>query len=186
MPKYPLRGAAVSRLPVHLVRSALALGIALALPAGVLQAQEQSSAADDATADDTAKTDATELEAVQVQGIRASVMRAQDIKRDASTFVDSVTAQDIGALPDRSVTETLSRIPGVTIDRFLAVGDPEHFSAEGNGVQVRGLTQVRSELNGRDIFSANGGHALSFQDVPSELMSGVRSEERRVGKECRA
>ena len=110
---------------------------------------------------------------IVVTGIRASVEKAQDIKRDADTFVDSVTATDIGALPDRSVTETLSRIPGVTIDHFLSVGDPEHFSAEGNGVQVRGLTQVRSELNGRDSFSANGGRSLSFQDVPSELMSGV-------------
>ena len=116
---------------------------------------------------------ATELDAVQVSGIRGSVYRAQDIKRDAETFVDSVTALDIGALPDRSVTETLSRIPGVTIDHFLSVGDPEHFSAEGGGVAVRGLTQVRSELNGRDSFSASGGRNLSFQDVPSELMGGV-------------
>ncbi len=116
---------------------------------------------------------AESLEAITVTGIRASVERAQDIKHDADTFVDSVSALDIGALPDRSVTETLSRIPGVTIDHFLSVGDPEHFSAEGNGVQVRGLTQVRSELNGRDSFSANGGHSLSFQDVPSELMSGI-------------
>ena len=116
---------------------------------------------------------ATQLGAVVVTGIRASVEMAQDIKRDADTFVDSLSATDIGALPDRSVTETLSRIPGVTIDHFISQGDPEHFSAEGNGVQVRGLTQVRSELNGRDSFSANGGRALSFQDVPSELMSGV-------------
>jgi len=116
---------------------------------------------------------AKDFSAIVVTGIRASVEKAQDIKRDADTFVDSLSATDIGALPDRSVTETLSRIPGVTIDHFLSQGDPEHFSAEGNGVQVRGLTQVRSELNGRDIFSANGGHALSFQDVPSELMSGV-------------
>lgn len=115
----------------------------------------------------------TEVENVVVTGIRGSVYRAQDIKRDSDTFVDSVTALDIGALPDRSVTETLSRIPGVTIDHFLSVGDPEHFSAEGSGVQVRGLTQVRSELNGRDSFSASGGRSLSFQDVPSELMSGV-------------
>ena len=122
MPKYPLRGGAVSRLPAHLARSALALGIALALPVGVLHAQEQAVAenADSSTTDESAPV---ELDAVQVQGIRASVMRAQDIKRDADTFVDSVTAQDIGALPDRSVTETLSRIPGVTIDRFLAVGE---------------------------------------------------------------
>ena len=119
------------------------------------------------------ETKTTELDKVVVTGIRGSVYRAQDIKRDADTFVDSVTALDIGALPDRSVTETLSRIPGVTIDRFLSVGDPEHFSAEGGGVQVRGMAQVRSELNGRDSFSASGGRSLSFQDVPSELMAGV-------------
>jgi len=143
-------------------RSALALGIAL-LISGPAMAQ-------DAGADDKK---ATELDKVVVTGIRGSVQKAQDIKRDADTFVDSVTALDIGALPDRSVTETLSRIPGVTIDRFLSVGDPEHFSAEGGGVQVRGLTQVRSELNGRDSFSASGGRSLSFGDVPSELMAGV-------------
>lgn len=149
----------------HLQPTVLALGIALLLSAPVF-AQE---ATTEAKEGDTP----TELDAVVVTGIRGSVYRAQDIKRDADTFVDSVTALDIGALPDRSVTETLSRIPGVTIDRFLTVGDPEHFSAEGGGVQVRGLTQVRSELNGRDSFSASGGRALSFQDVPAELMAGV-------------
>lgn len=148
-------------------RSSLALGITLAFVALAVQAQ-------DAPADaPPAAREAAELDSVVVKGIRGSVQRAQDIKRESATFVDSVTALDIGALPDRSVTETLSRIPGVTIDRFLSVGDPEHFSAEGGGVQVRGLTQVRSELNGRDSFSASGGRALSFQDVPSELMSGV-------------
>ena len=85
-------------------------------------------------ATDTKKKNATDVDAVVVTGIRGSVYRAQDIKRDSDTFVDSVTALDIGALPDRSVTETLSRIPGVTIDHFLSVGDPEHFSAEGSGV----------------------------------------------------
>lgn len=150
-----------------LQRSAIALSIATALLSANVHAQE-------ATSDTEAKKeDATELDTVVVTGIRGSVYRAQDIKRDADTFVDSVTALDIGALPDRSVTETLSRIPGVTIDHFLSVGDPEHFSAEGSGVQVRGLTQVRSELNGRDSFSASGGRSLSFQDVPSELLAGV-------------
>ena len=146
-------------------RSALAVGIAALLCGTTVHAQDAAGAA--------SSSEATDLDVVKVTGIRGSVYKAQDIKRDAATFVDSVTALDIGALPDRSVTETLSRIPGVTIDRFLSVGDPEHFSAEGGGVQVRGLTQVRSELNGRDSFSASGGRALSFQDVPSELMAGV-------------
>src|SRR5690606_872139 len=59
-----------------------------------------------------AQVEDVELDAVLVAGIRGAVHRAQDIKRDAETFVDAVTALDIGALPDRSVTETLSRIPG--------------------------------------------------------------------------
>ena len=73
MPKYPLRGGAVSRLPAHLARSALALGIALALPVGVLHAQEQAAAenADGSTTDQDAPV---ELDTVQVQGIRASVI----------------------------------------------------------------------------------------------------------------
>jgi TonB-dependent receptor len=163
-------GRASIRHPRH---SVIALAIGMLLSAGV-QAQEATAASDEAKkADATESANATELDAVVVRGVRGAIMRAQDIKRDADTFVDSVTALDIGALPDRSITETLSRIPGVTIDHFLSAGDPEHFSAEGNGVQVRGLTQVRSELNGRDSFSASGGRNLSFQDVPSELMAGV-------------
>ena len=82
-------------------------------------------------------------------------------------------SEDIGALPDRSVTEALQRIPGVSISRFAAGADPDHFSIEGSGVVVRGLPQVRSELNGRDTFSANSGRFLSFSDVPPELLGGV-------------
>lgn len=100
-------------------------------------------------------------------------MSAQAIKRDADQIVDSIVATDIGKLPDRSVTEALQRIPGVSITHFKELNDPEHFSAEGSGVMVRGLTMVRSELNGRDSFTADGGRALSFQDVPPELLQRV-------------
>jgi TonB-dependent receptor len=67
----------------------------------------------------------------------------------------------------------LQRIVGVAIDHTMSKGDPEHFSVEGSGVTIRGLTYVRSELNGRDVFSANGGRALNFEDVPPELMKAV-------------
>ncbi|WP_329741361.1 TonB-dependent receptor [Dyella sp. A6] len=120
----------------------------------------------------TAKT-TTNLSAVTVTGMRASLMSAEQLKENAPQIVDSVTAVDIGALPDRSVTETLQRISGVTIDHFLSPNDSDHPSAEGSGVMIRGLTEVRGELNGRDIFSANSARGLSFQDVPAELMAGV-------------
>lgn len=123
--------------------------------------------------DDEENGEASTTEVIVVTGFRASLQTSQDIKRESEVFVDSITAEDIGALPDRSVTEALQRVPGVSIDRFQAGVDPDHFSIEGSGVVVRGLTWVRSELNGRDTFSANNGRILSFADVPAELLGGV-------------
>ncbi|KAK0330429.1 hypothetical protein LTR94_032899, partial [Friedmanniomyces endolithicus] len=120
----------------------------------------------------TDETQASEVEEVVVTGIRSSLRSSQAIKQNSDVFVDSITSEDIGALPDRSVTEALQRVPGVAIDRFAAGVDPDHFSVEGSGVVVRGLTFVRSELNGRDTFTANNGRSLSFADVPAELMGG--------------
>ncbi|HEY0687182.1 MAG TPA: TonB-dependent receptor [Steroidobacter sp.] len=113
------------------------------------------------------------LEEVIVTGMRVSLAVAQQSKRGSDTFVDSVAASDINALPDRSVTEALQRVPGVAIDRFTARTDPDHFSIEGSGLSVRGLTQVRGEFNGRDVFTANSHRGLSFQDVSPELLAGV-------------
>lgn len=111
---------------------------------------------------------------IVVTGIRQSLANAQAIKRNADTVVDAITAQDIGALPDRSVTEALQRVPGVSINRFAGSNDPDHFSVEGSGVVVRGLNFVRSEFNGRSTFSAGvGGQAINFADVPSELLGSV-------------
>src|SRR5688572_1927663 len=147
--------------------SALALSaIAVSQPAlSQEQQQEQTKEA--------AASSPENLQEVVVTGLRRSLESAQEIKKNAEVFVDSITSEDIGALPDRSVTEALQRIPGVAISRFAAGNDPDHFSIEGSGVVVRGLPQVRSELNGRDTFSANAGRFLSFSDVPPELLGGV-------------
>jgi TonB-dependent receptor len=110
---------------------------------------------------------------IVVTGYRAALGSAQGIKRNADTLVDVITAEDIGALPDRSVAEALQRVPGVNISRFEQRNDPDRFSVEGSGVIIRGLPFVRSELNGRDIFSANGGRELSFNDVSPELLGRV-------------
>jgi TonB-dependent receptor len=116
----------------------------------------------------------TDNGAIIVTGIRQSLQNSQNIKRNADTVVDAITAQDIGALPDRSVTEALQRVPGVAINRFAGTSDPDHFSVEGSGVVVRGLTYVRSEFNGRDTFSTGVyGQAINFQDVPAELLGSV-------------
>ena len=142
-----------------------------AIAAAVAHVAVLSSAA--AWAQTTATTDpATGAAVVVVSGQRAALQSAQKLKQDADEVVDSIVAEDIGKLPDRSVTEVLQRIAGVTIDRNMA-GDPNRQSVEGSGVSVRGLTYVRSEVNGRDAFSAGGGRSLGFADVAPELMAGV-------------
>ena len=114
----------------------------------------------------------SQVEEVLVSGQRASIQSAQDVKKNSAVVVDSIVAEDIGKLPDRSVTEALQRVPGVTVGRYTN-NDAEHPAAEGSGVAVRGLTQVRAELNGRDVFSAASGRGLSFESVPAELMYAV-------------
>jgi TonB-dependent receptor len=113
------------------------------------------------------------IEEVVVTGFAGSLRSAQAIKENSDVVMDSITAEDIGSLPDNSVTEALQRVPGVSINRFAAGRDPDHFSVEGAGVVVRGLTYVKSEINGREAFTANNGRGLSFADIPSELLIGV-------------
>ena len=110
---------------------------------------------------------------IVVTGIRQSLANAQAIKRNSDTVVDAITASDIGALPDRSVSEALQRVPGVDINHFAGGNDPDHFSVEGSGVTIRGLNFVRPEFNGRDVFEANGGSGISFADIPPELVGNV-------------
>ena len=113
------------------------------------------------------------LETVVVSGRRAALASAQKLKQESDEIVDSVVADEIGKLPDRSVSEVLQRIVGTTMSRVAASNDPVHFSVEGSGVNIRGLTYVSSTLNGRETFSANQGRTLGFEDVPPELMAGV-------------
>ncbi|MDY7098093.1 MAG: TonB-dependent receptor, partial [Pseudomonadota bacterium] len=120
------------------------------------------------------RSDAPEEEnLIIVTGLRESLATAQAQKRSADTVVDVVTASDIGALPDRSVSEVLQRVPGVSILRFAGPNDPDHFAVEGSGVVIRGLPFVRSELNGRDVFAANSSGILGFEDVSPELLGSV-------------
>ncbi len=142
-----------------------------ALPA---YAQVQPIGAADATQEAAGQeADVAGGQEIVVTGRRAALQAADDRKRRSETIVDSVVADDAGKLPDNSITEVLQRVSGVSIVRFSALNDPDHFSAQGSGVQVRGLSGVASRLNGREIFSANGGRALLWGDVTPELMSAV-------------
>src|SRR5690606_40128690 len=80
-------------------KTMLALAIGCALSGGNLYAQEQESMATDG--------ELANIEEIVVRGVRASQAQAIDIKRNSRTVVDSIVAEDIGKLPDVTITDSL-------------------------------------------------------------------------------
>lgn len=103
-------------------------------------------------------------EPVIVTGVRASLTSALGIKREKLEIVDSIVAEDINKLPDFSVGEAIQRVTGVQIARDRGEVGP---------IAIRGLSQVETTLNGREIFTAGSGRSLDFADIPSELIAGI-------------
>lgn len=108
--------------------------------------------------------DGLQLERVLVTGTRASAESAQERKREARGIVDSVLAADIHKLPDLGVGDAVQRITGVQVARDRG---------EGTSFAVRGLAQVETMLNGREVFTAGSGRTLDLSDFPSEMLSGI-------------
>ena len=117
-------------------------------------------------ADDAAKKNATTLSTVSVSGVRASQEHAIDLKRDAPNIQDSITAENIGALPDTTITDSLQRVTGVQINRDAGVG---------TSVDVRGLPEVGTMLNGEVFITADqiDSQQPDFTMLPSTLFHGV-------------
>lgn len=104
------------------------------------------------------------MPSVIVTGQRASLESARQIRRTGVGVVDAVVADDIDKLPDASVNDALQRIPGVQIGRDRG---------EGTAAAIRGLTQMETTLNGREVFTAGAGRTLAFADVPAEMVAAV-------------
>ena len=103
------------------------------------------------------------LETVVVTGVRASVKSALDAKKNSDQVEDSVVAEDIGKLPDNNVIEALQHVTGVQISRN---------AAEANQLLIRGLPDIATLLNGREIFTSTG-RFITLQDIPAELLARV-------------
>ncbi|MBW8901741.1 MAG: TonB-dependent receptor plug domain-containing protein, partial [Massilia sp.] len=119
-----------------------------------------------------ASTDAS-ADTVIVTGTRAALRSARNIKRNANQFVDSIHATDIGKLPDVNTVESLQRVAGVQIQRRYGEGGTDYDHRTEPAITIRGMTQVRNLIDGRDFFTANGGRAPDLEGLPSELMAGV-------------
>jgi TonB-dependent receptor len=108
---------------------------------------------------------------VVVTGLRQSLANAASIKRNTMEIVDSITATDIGKLPDPNVAETLTRVPGVQAYRFG--GEAASPTGQGSGITIRGLTgQTASRTNGRAYFSA-GQREFNIEGTSPAMVAGI-------------
>jgi len=140
-------------------RSALALAIGCALGSSALYAQDTDS-------NQSAADSELLLEEVIVRGVRQSQAKAIDIKRDSDRIVDSIVAEDIGKLPDLTITDSLQRVTGVQINRE---------ANEGTSLNIRGMPQVLTTLNGEQFLSPWNitGVGANYSDIPAGMISGV-------------
>ncbi len=105
---------------------------------------------------------------VQVTGIRRGIEAAISIKKNSSSIVEAISAEDIGKLPDQSVAESISRLPGVTAQRSRGSGRAADISVRGLSPSFNGTL-----LNGREMASTGNARSPEFDLFPAELMGSI-------------
>ncbi len=106
------------------------------------------------------------LEEVVVTGYRASIRDSIDQKRFSDVVVESISAEDIGKLPDSSIAESIARLPGLAAQRL---------DGRASSISVRGFNEDFSTttFNGREQVSIDDNRGVQFDLYPSEIMSAV-------------
>jgi iron complex outermembrane receptor protein len=101
-----------------------------------------------------------------VTGIRAGIARSIDLKREETSIVEAVSAEDIGKLPDVSIAESIARLPGLAAQRV---------NGRAQVISIRGLAPdfTTTLLNGRQQASSGDNRAVEFDQYPSELLASV-------------
>ncbi|MDP2714861.1 TonB-dependent receptor [Rheinheimera sp.] len=106
------------------------------------------------------------VEVIQVRGFASSLFRSLDAKRFGDTVSETISADDLGALPDVSMADALTRLPGISAVRT---------GGQAAEINIRGMSGgfVFSTLNGREQVSTSGKRNIEFDQYPSELINSA-------------
>lgn len=171
------RRAPAPRFALHPLAAACAL-----LLCGLAHAQQAASQSEPAVpqqgeaavpADDQIKPGGAapvqpDIARVTVSGIRTGIEAAISLKKNSTSIVEAISAEDIGKLPDTSVAESVSRLPGVTTQRNKTNGKATDVSVRGLSPSFNGAL-----LNGREQASTSDARSPEFDLFPSELTGAV-------------
>ena len=153
---------------VSLSAFAVALGAAALPHAAFAQTTQPSTPVETEEPEDEAAqpVDTDDTPAIIVSGFRESLKTAVSEKRRNNLILESVTAEDIGKLPDNSIGESIARLPGVTSQRL---------NGRANVIAIRGFGPDFSQtlLNGREQTSTGDNRAVEFDQYPGEVVNQV-------------
>lgn len=116
-----------------------------------------------ALAQTAAQKDDQTVDEIVVTGQRQAAQSAQQIKKNNDLVVDSIVAEDVGKLPDNNVADALARVTGIQVRRD---------SGEANSVLIRGLPNLVTLLNGREVFTTTGRY-IALADIPANMLQRV-------------
>ena len=147
-----------NNLTSNIHRSAVSLAVAAALPGAMAMPAV-------ALAQDAEEEEVIE-EIISYGKFRASLVDAINTKRDSSTIVEAISAEDIGKLPDSSIAESLARLPGLAGERR---------NGRTSGLSVRGFREeyIGTTMNGRELLGMGDNRGVEYDLYPSEIISGV-------------
>ncbi len=138
--------------------TAAASGALMMLAAGLASAQQAPG--------ETTSSSTDQVDEITVVGVRAAVESAINVKKNSDEIVEAVSAEDIGKLPDTSIAESISRLPGLTSQRS---------DGRASDISIRGLDPqfATATLNGREQVSTGDNRSVEFDQYPAELISQV-------------
>jgi iron complex outermembrane recepter protein len=115
------------------------------------------------SAEKSTDSNSDSLQEIVVTGLRQSIESAEAIKKKSDNLVDSIVAEDVGKLPDNNVADALARVTGIMIRRD---------SGEANSVLIRGLPNIVTLLNGREVFTTFS-RFIALADIPANMLQRV-------------
>ncbi|MDO1529860.1 TonB-dependent receptor [Fulvimonas sp. R45] len=153
--------------------ASVCLGMCAVAHAGTAAAQQQDTqaqAAPDGKTDTNgkkpAKRDTTKMAAVQVNGFISSIENSTALKRNASTIVEAVSAEQVGKLPGVSIADTLGRLPGLAVQ--TVDGRPQVLTIHGLGPDFS-----TALINGGQQVSTSNNRDVQFDQYPSSWFDNV-------------
>ncbi|WP_129777007.1 TonB-dependent receptor [Peristeroidobacter soli] len=106
------------------------------------------------------------IDEVVVTGYRGALQNSIAEKRGSDQIMETISAEDIGKLPDNSIAESLARAPGLTTQRL---------DGRAQVISIRGLAPdfATTLLNGREQVTTGDNRSAEYDQYPAELLSAV-------------